>query len=225
MLILTGEETNSVECFKELTEEFSKNLINNLTEGFMFYKQYAVDKDSLIRKLHLGYTAMRPDAFDFVAEEFPWLEEFRKQYNLTKKLNFLETDGLDKKEFKVHIDGEPEKPSVMLNSPILNCTKDTVTYWVEPQEKFDPILQCENGTNNQKSHGATPHLPDNVPVNLIQKHSFTNKCALFRSDIYHGVINNSNKKEQRIMSHWWFPDYYKWEHAVNSFKGNINDGL
>ena len=225
MLILTGEESKSIECFKEMNETFSRIIIEKLTDVFLFYKENAIDKNSLIRKLHLGYTAMRPEAFDFVAEEFPWLEEFRKEYNLTKKLNFLETHGIDKPEFKAHIDGSPGKPHVMFNTPILNCTDETVTYWVKPNGDFNPILQCENSTNSDTKHGATPHLPEDTPVDLIQKYSFTNRCVLFRSDIYHGVLNMSNKDEYRIMSHWWFPDFYSWESAINSFKGNINYGI
>lgn len=219
--ITTSKETRSVECFKEINETFSEVVITKLTEVFYFYKDHAVDRDSLIRKLHLGYTAMRPEAFDFVAEEFPWIEEFRKEYNLAKKLNFLETDGFDKAEFKAHIDGSPGKPHVMFNTPIINCDINTITYWVEPLEEFDPVLQCENRTNYDKKNGATPHLPENIKINLIHKHSFTNKCSLFRSDIYHGVLNMTNKKEHRIMSHWWFPDYFTWNEAIESFKRNM----
>ena len=205
------------ECFFELSEDFSQEWLPKFTAVFEFYKRHAVDKDSLLRKLHLGYTAMRSEAFDFVAAEFPWLEDFRVRHNLDKKLNFLETHGIDKPEFKIHIDGRPGDPEVMFNVPILNCTAETVTYWVQPVDDFNPVLSCENGTNNNSKHGATPHLPANVRYDIIAQHSFTNKAALFRSDIYHGVINNSNRDEYRIMMHWWFPKGTSWSMAKTYF--------
>ena len=217
MNILNETPTKHKECFLELEETFSKEIIHKLGLVFNFYKQNAVDNQSLIRKLHLGYTAMRPEAFDIVAEEFPWVEQFREEYGLSKKLNFLETHGLDKPEFKLHIDGEPGKPHVMFNAPIMNCDENTVTYWVDPLESFTPVLACENGNSSEKQNGATPHLPENANYNLIDKTSFTNRCALFRSDIYHGVLNNSKKDEYRIMAHWWFPDFFTWKQSKFMF--------
>lgn len=209
------------ECFKELNEQFSNKLISEFKKVYLFYKEHAVDSDSLIRKLHLGYTAMRPEAFDFVAQQFPWLEEFRVKYNLEKKLNFLETHGLEKKTFEPHIDGKVGNPSVMFNCPILHCTTETVTYWVNPVEDVTPVLLCENGNSHETRKGATPHLPKNAIYNKICEHSFTNKAALFRSDIYHGVVNNTNRNEYRIMMHWWFPKGVSWDDAVDSFKEHI----
>lgn len=207
----------SIECFVEMDEAFSKEMIYKLTDVFHFFKANAVDNESLIRKLHLGYTAMREEAFDFVAEEFPWLEEFRDEFGLSKRLNFLETHGIDKPEFKIHIDGKPGAPYVMFNTPILNCNTDTTTFWVQPKTDFDPVMACENGDSADTKRGATPHLPEDIEYDLIDKTSFTNKCALFRSDIYHGVINSSNKDEYRIMCHWWFPNNFEWREAKLMF--------
>ena len=198
--------------YRELNQEFSDIYIPKFREVFYFFKKNAVDQNSLIRKLHLGYTAMREEAFDFVAQEFPWLEEFRVKYQLSKRLNFLETHGLDKKTFEPHIDGK-EYNEVMLNVPILNCTVETKTYWVKPKEKFDPILLCENKSVSDTKKGATPHLPDNIVYDIECEYTFTNRCALFRSNAYHGVINNTNRDEYRIMMHWWFKDYTKFEEA------------
>lgn len=206
--------TNTVECFRELTDEFSNSYRHKFIEVYDFFKHHAINKDSLIRKLHLGYTAMRPSAFDFVADEFPWLEEFRIQHGLDKKLNFLETHGLEKPEFKIHIDGTPGNPSVMFNMPIINCTHETTTYWVEPITPFVPVMSCENGTNNNTANGATPHLPTDVMYNIISQHSFINNASLFRSDIYHGVLNKTNRDEYRIMMHWWFPPAVTWDIAI-----------
>lgn len=212
---------NKPVCFVELSQNFSKLHIDAFTEVFYFFKKHAIDKDSLIRKLHLGYTAMRPEAFDFVVDNFPWIEEFRLRMGLSKRLNFLETHGLDKPEFKIHIDGKPGQPHVMFNVPILNCTTETITYWVEPLDSFDPILACENSTSDDTSRGATPHMPESTKFEVLTSHSFTSRAALFRSDIYHGVKNTSNRNEYRIMMHWWFPDYVTWDSAVNMFKDHL----
>jgi len=210
-------------CFLELNETFSQEYITKFKEVFYFFKKNAIDKDSLIRKLHLGYTAMRPEAFDFVSAEFPWLEEFRLKHNLTKKLNFLETHGLDKTEFKIHIDGKLGDPEVMFNVPILNCTTETKTFWVRPLEEFTSELKCENGTNSDTKRGSTPHLPEDIKYEIISEHSFTNKCSLFRSDIFHGVINNSLRDEYRIMMHWWFPKEVTWNDSLDKFKYATGD--
>lgn len=203
--------------YKELSEEFSNYYIPKFREIYYFFKENAVDENSLIRKLHLGYTAMREEAFDFVSKEYPWLEQFRIEYGLSKRLNFLETHGKEKKTFELHIDGK-EYNEVMFNAPILNCTNETKTYWVEPKESFDPILLCENKGNKDTKKGATPHLPENILYEVVSEYSFTNRCALFRSNKYHGVINNTNRDEYRIMMHWWFPDYTTWDTAVELIK-------
>ena len=208
---------NSIVTYIELDKEFSDFYIPKFKEVFYFFKKNAIDKESLIRKLHLGYTAMRPEAFDFVTSHFPWLEEFRLKYNLEKKLNFLETHGIEKSEFKLHIDGEKGNPEVMLNVPILNCTTETLTYWVQPKIEFNPELKCENGTNSDTKSGATPHLPENIEYDVISQHSFTNRISLFRSDIYHGVINKTNRDEYRIMMHWWFPKGFTWNQSLDIF--------
>ena len=155
---------------------------------------------------------MRKEAFDFVSFEFPWLEDFRKKYNLSKRLNFLETHGLNKPTFSPHIDGK-EYNEVMFNVPILNCTTETKTYWVKPKREFNPILLCEDRKTSETKKGATPHLPEDIEFDVVCEFSFTNKCTLFRSNIYHGVINKTNKDQYRIMMHWWFPDYMKFEEA------------
>lgn len=205
------------DCMKELSADFSNEMIPKFREVYHFFKKHAVDKDSLIRKLHLGYTAMRPEAFDFAAEEFPWLEDFRVWYGLSKRLNFLETHGIEKPEFKLHIDGKPGCPHVMLNVPILNCTTETTTYWVEPRHEYETHLSCEDGTNSEKKSGATPHLPEGAEYDVICEYSFTDRIALFRSDIFHGVKNNTQRDEYRILMHWWFPDHFPMEKAVVNF--------
>jgi len=206
----------SEDCIVEFSQEFSNEFIPKFREVFYFFKEHAVDENSLIRKLHLGYTAMRPEAFDFVASEFSWLEEFRLKFGLDKKLNFLETHGLEKPEFKLHIDGNPGDPSMMFNCPILNCTNETTTYWIEPLEEYETKLLCENGTKTEKKYGATPHIPDDIKYRIIHNHSIVDRCVLFRSDIFHGVKNTTNRDEYRIMMHWWFPKSIQWS------KGNIS---
>lgn len=207
--------------FNELSIEFSNQYQNKFKDVFYFYKKHATDENSLIRKLHLGYTAMRPKAFDFVADKFPWLEEFRKKYQLTKKLNFLETNGIHKNKFEPHIDGLLNDPRVMFNFPILNCTTETVTSWVEPLESVTPIYAAENYSTNKRIAGATPHLPKNTKYKVLKSHSFTDRASLFRSNVYHMVENNSNRDEYRIMMHWWFPPNIDWEQANDIFKNCI----
>lgn len=206
--------------YQELSQDFSEEYIPKFQEVFAFFKTHAVDENSLLRKLHLGYTAMRPEAFDFVSEEFHWLEEFRNEYGLSKRLNFLETHGKEKRTFELHIDGK-EFNEVMFNVPILHCTTETRTYWVEPLQEFDPVLLCENKSNMDTKRGATPHLPNNVHYDIVEQYSFTNRCALFRSNKYHGVANNTNRDEYRIMMHWWFPDYVSWQDAAIPFKDHL----
>lgn len=198
--------------YKELNKEFSNEYIPKFKEVYHFFKLNAVDENSLIRKLHLGYTAMRDEAFDFVSNEFPWLEEFRLKYNLSKRLNFLETHGLEKPTFEPHIDGK-EFNEVMFNVPILNCTDETTTTWVEPIEKFEPVLLCENKTESSTIKGATPHIPDGVKYIDICSTQITNRAVLFRSNKFHKVINTTGRDEYRIMMHWWFPDYTTFDEA------------
>lgn len=198
--------------YKEFNDDFNNQYIPLFREVFYFFKTNAIDENSLIRKLHLGYTAMREEAFDFAAAEFPWLETFRLNYNLSKRLNFLETHGLEKPKFEIHIDGK-EYNEVMLNVPILNCTEETTTFWVQPKQSFDPVLLCQNKTNTNTKSGATPHLPDDIDYDVVEKYAFTDKCALFRSNAYHGVNNTTNRDEYRIMMHWWFKDYTTFEEA------------
>jgi len=209
---MTHAKKNYPTYYRQLSEEFSKLYIPKFTEVYHFFKKNAVDENSLIRKLHLGYTAMREEAFDYVAEEYSFLEEFRVEYNLSKRLNFLETHGLNKPTFEPHIDGK-EYNEVMFNVPILNCTKETTTIWVEPEEDFDPILLCQNKSETDTKKGATPHLPDEIKYKVVCEYNFTNRAVLFRSNKYHKVINNTGRDEYRIMMHWWFPDHTTFDQA------------
>lgn len=208
--------------YKELSEDFSQYYIPKFQEVFYFFKENAVNENSLIKKLHLGYTAMKPEAFDFVSSRFSWLENFRLKYGLSKRLNFLETHGLNKKTFEPHIDGK-EFNEVMLNFPIFNCTVETITTWVEPIEDFEPILLCENKTNTSTKKGATPHIPDGVKYIETCSYNFTNRAVLFRSNKFHKVTNNTNRDEYRIVMHWWFPDYTKFEEAEKYYDSVLSD--
>lgn len=201
-----------ISYYKELNKEFSNEYIPKFKEVYHFFKLNAVDENSLIRKLHLGYTAMRDEAFDFVVSEFGWLEEFRLKYNLSKRLNFLETHGLEKPVFEPHIDGK-EYNEVMFNVPILNCTNETTTVWVEPEESFDPILLCQNKSETDTKKGATPHLPDGIKYKVACEYNFTNRAVLFRSNKYHKVINTTGRDEYRIVMHWWFKNHTTFKQA------------
>jgi hypothetical protein len=206
--------------YREFNKEFSELYIPRFREVYYFFKKHAVNENSLIRKLHLGYTAMREEAFDFVSLEFPWLEDFRIKYNLSKRLNFLETHGIKKPTFEPHIDGK-EYNEVMFNVPILNCSKETTTTWVEPIEDFDTVLLCENKSENNTKKGATPHLPDNVKYIEVCNYNITDRAILFRSNKFHKVTNNTKRDEYRIVMHWWYPDYFTWDQAVNLCKDNL----
>ena len=202
--------------YRELHKEFSEEYIPKFKEVYYFFKENAVDENSLIRKLHLGYTAMREEAFDHAAEQFPFLEDFRIKYNLSKRLNFLETHGLDKPTFEPHIDGKPYN-EVMFNVPILNCTDETTTTWVEPDTDFDPVLLCENKSESSTQKGATPHIPDGVTYREAVTTSITDRAVLFRSNKFHKVINTTGRDEYRIMMHWWFKDYTTFDEAENYY--------
>lgn len=202
--------------YQELTKEFSDLYIPKFREVYYFFKNHAVDDSSLIKKLHLGYTSMREEAFDFVAYNFPWLEEFRLKFNLSKRLNFLETHGIEKPTFEPHIDGQ-QFNEVMFNVPILNCTAETTTIWVEPIGNFEPILLCENKTETSTKKGATPHLPEGIEYTEACSCTITEKAVLFRSNKFHKVINATGRDEYRIMMHWWFPDYTTFDQAEKYF--------
>lgn len=221
MTAFAHENHMSLECFHEFNDDFSRNWVPKFREVFHFVEEHAGHDYSMIRKLHLGYTAMREPAFDFIACEFPWLEDFRREFGLVKRLNFLETDGFEKREFKPHIDGSNGNPTVMFNVPIQNCTLETKTYWVQPLVEVEPVLLCENGTNGERLKGATPHLPPDAAFKVICEHSFTTRCALFRSDIFHGVINDSRNKQSRIMMHWWYPPNTNWGKAKEKNRLNL----
>lgn len=201
-----------VKYYREFNKDFSEEYIPKFREVYYFFKENAVDENSLIRKLHLGYTAMREEAFDFASLKFPWLEDFRVKYNLSKRLNFLETHGLEKPIFEPHIDGQ-EFNEVMFNVPILNCTNETTTTWVEPIEEFVPVLLCENKTESSTKKGATPHLPDGVKYVEACSINITDRIVLFRSNKFHKVINSTNRDEYRIMMHWWFNDHFTFNMA------------
>jgi hypothetical protein len=205
------------DCVREFSSAFSQNLIPAFQTVFEFFKEHAIDQNSLIRKLHLGYTAMRPEAFDFVCFNFPWIRIFQNEMGLTNKINFLETHPKLKPSFQPHIDGKNGNPHVMLNCPIQRCNQYSTTSWVLASEKFDPILQAENGDTQETSRGATPHIPSGIKYNIIANHCFTDKISLFRSDIYHMVHNKDDSDESRIMMHWWFPPEVTWENAVARF--------
>lgn len=201
-----------VKYYLELNKEFSEEYIPKFREVYYFFKENAIDENSLIRKLHLGYTAMNEEAFDFAVTKFPWLEDFRVKYNLSKRLNFLETHGLEKPTFEPHIDGKLYN-EVMLNVPTLNCTNETTTIWVEPNEDFEPVLLCENKTESSTKRGATPHIPDGIEYAEVCSTKIIDRAVLFRSNKYHKVINTTQRDEYRIMMHWWFPDYTTFDEA------------
>lgn len=202
-------------CYKELDERYSY-LLPNLTDIFDSIVHKSKQHPELFPHLHLGYSVMSDDSFEILEREFPWLHTFRMEFSLRKRINFLETNR-EKPIFLPHIDGRLGSPQVMLNTPIKNCTHETTTFWVQPTVDFEPVPLAENGTTSLKTKGATPHLPPDTAYYVFNFHSFQKCPSLFRSDVYHGVHNNSSSSESRIMCHWWFNTGVSWDDAVNLF--------
>jgi hypothetical protein len=217
-MVLTKDD-----CIRPFNKQFSEEVIPQLTELFSFFRKHATSPTSILKKLHLGYTCMNDDAYDFVASCNPWVERFRQELGLSKRLNFLETNGIHKPKFMPHIDGRDGNPQVMLNIPIQNCDENTTTTWWQPLEAFEPFLAAENYSTGDTKRGATPHLPEYVPRRKIAEYTFTDRAALFRSDVYHSVDNHTDNDTDRIMFHWWFPEDAKFDLVALSLEGDLDE--
>ena len=138
--------------------------------------------------------------------KFPELKKFRYFDRMKNHFWILRTNGRKINKYYPHIDGTPEDGSCGgINWPLYNCNNSSTTIWIKPeQEKY----QYVNETSIK--------LDDDVNYDELFRYNMQdNQVVLFRSDIWHYAINNTNIKDWRVI--------IKWEILSESWEKLIDD--
>lgn len=148
------------------------------------YRNLIVEK-SQKRGYGIAVDATKYSVFDKIRDKFPALRDTFYILRTNKILT----------RYPIHIDSPKSFDSkASINWPLINCDNrsETVYYKVGKHDFF-------NYDKNQDSI----FLNDNVKVTPIYKYRFVNSHAhLFRNDVWHTGINNTNEKKWRIMIKW-----------------------
>jgi len=137
--------------------------------------------------------------------KFPQLEEFRHRDRMKDHFWILRTNGKKIKKYYPHIDGIPGDGSCGgFNWPLYNCNQSSTTIWIEPrQEKYHYVNE------------TSIRLDDNVGYDEVFKYNMKDgQPVLFRSDLWHYAVNETNIKDWRVLIKWEiFGD--SWEELIN----------
>ena len=160
-----------------------------------------------VRKEKL-YASKHDYGLKVFVKDIPELHNISHRINLKDHFWVLLTNGKSNSRFYVHIDGNFEDGSPGgINWPLENCDQKSTTTWVRPlEEKYFEI-----------SHNSYT-LDEDVETEEIYKyHCINDQPILFRSNLWHYAVNETNSNRWRVMIKWeLLAD--SWESLVNEFK-------
>jgi hypothetical protein len=136
------------------------------------------------------------------------LSEFRKKFSFKDHFWILLTNGSSHSRFYVHIDGRPDDGSPGgINWPLFNCDEQSTTVWVEPvEEKYFEV-----------SANSFTLEPDVETRDIYTYNHRDEQPVLFRSDLWHYAVNETKKKDWRVIIKWeLYAD--SWDDMIDEFK-------
>lgn len=201
--------------YKFLNEEFSKNYITRFRE---LYDE--MEKSGIRKEAHLKWVLRVEHFEEYYLEKFPWIADlplfdYKAETLVFFRMNPTWPNG---NMFHVHID--PLNANANINIPVYNCTNEAVTSWVKPTG--DLKHQTEERAGDKIIKGETPVDFLKSEYEIIESVHITDRCCLFKGDVYHKVDLHSTEDKTRVMCKIWSRDI-GWENLQQKFKDYIDE--
>jgi hypothetical protein len=163
-----------------------------------------------VRKEKL-YASKHDYGLKVLVKDIPELEEFYNKFKLKDYFWILLTNGKSNSRFYVHIDGRFDDNSPGgINWPLENCDERSTTIWVRPLK--EEYYEISANSYTLEEHVETKEL--------FRYHCMNDQPILFRSNLWHYAINETNIMQWRVMIKWeLIAD--SWEDLKNEFKSHF----
>ena len=202
--------------FKWLNKQFSDLWISRCRE---LYQE--VEKTKIAKELHMKYIITPEQLKEYYIDKFPWLLEM-PMYDPTKEsVVFFRFNGSDKELNKFEVHKDPTEAYANVNVPVYNCTHETRTIWVEPIEEEIESWEYRAGSklDPNKQETFSNHLRSEYRE--IETQYITDRCCLFKGDVWHKVIVDHKRDEWRIMAKFWSMGN-NWEELQKTFSNDLD---
>lgn len=202
--------------FKWLNKQFSDLWISRCRE---LYQE--VEKTKIAKELHMKYIITPEQLKEYYIDKFPWLLEM-PMYDPTKEsVVFFRFNGSDKELNKFEVHKDPTEAYANVNVPVYNCTHETRTIWVEPIEEEIESWEYRAGSklDPNKEETFSNHLRSEYKE--IETQYITDRCCLFKGDVWHKVIVDHKRDEWRIMAKFWSMGN-NWEELQKTFSNDLD---
>ena len=202
--------------FKWLNKQFSDLWISRCRE---LYQE--VEKTKIAKELHMKYIITPEQLKEYYIDKFPWLLEM-PMYDPTKEsVVFFRFNGSDKELNKFEVHKDPTEAYANVNVPVYNCTHETRTIWVEPIEEEIESWEYRAGSklDPNKEETFSNHLRSEYRE--IETQYITDRCCLFKGDVWHKVIVDHKRDEWRIMAKFWSMGN-NWEELQKTFSNDLD---
>jgi len=170
---------------------------NNFIIPLLFLNDYITAQDFLNLYEDMAATKSQKRGYGIAvdASKYKVFDKLRAKFPALRDTFYILRTNKILSKYPIHIDSPSSFDSkASINWPLINCDErtETVYYKVDKHDFY-------NYDRNQDSI----FLKDNVSVTPIFKYQFINPQAhLFRNDVWHTGINNTNEKKWRIMVKW-----------------------
>ena len=134
---------------------------------------------------------------------------------------FFRFNGSDPETDKFEVHKDPDNACANVNVPVYNCTHETRTIWVEPIEEEIESWEYRAGSklDPNKEETFSNHLRSEYRE--IETQYITDRCCLFKGDVWHKVIVDHKRDEWRIMAKFWSMGN-NWEELQKTFSNDLD---
>ena len=202
--------------FKWLSKEFSDLWIKRCRE---LYDE--VERTGICQELHMKYIVRASHMQEYYIDKFPWLLEMPMYDPTNESVVFFRFNGSDPETDKFEVHKDPDNACANVNVPVYNCTPETRTIWVEPIEEEIESWEYRAGSklDPNKEETFSNHLRSEYRE--IETQYITDRCCLFKGDVWHKVIVDHKRDEWRIMAKFWSMGN-NWEELQKTFSNDLD---
>ena len=202
--------------FKWLSKEFSDLWIKRCRE---LYDE--VERTGICQELHMKYIVRASHMQEYYIDKFPWLLEMPMYDPTNESVVFFRFNGSDPETDKFEVHKDPDNACANVNVPVYNCTHETRTIWVEPIEEEIESWEYRAGSklDPDKQETFSNHLRSEYRE--IETQYITDRCCLFKGDVWHKVIVDHKRDEWRIMAKFWSMGN-NWQELQKTFSNDLD---
>jgi len=201
--------------YKFLNKDFSDNYISKFR---LLYDE--MESSGFRKEAHLKWI-LRPEHLqEYYVDKFDWIKElpyfdYTKETLVFFRMNPSWENG---NMFHPHID--PLNANANINIPVYNCTEETVTSWLEPVG--DIVNQVEERAGDKIIEGETAVDFLKSQYKVIEQVRITERCCLFKGDVWHKVDYYGTEDKTRVMCKIWSQGL-NWEKLQKDFQAEIDN--